>query len=93
MYSIGGWMIRPGSCSSGLRSRPCSTAGSRRANGLLVKMRNARKPTLTMPITASTRAITGAGSACENRATAPVHNASTSAHSSSEPSCAPHTAE
>ena len=29
----------------------------------------------------------------ENSATAPVHNASTSAHISSEPSCAPHTAE
>jgi hypothetical protein len=59
---------------------------------LEVKIRKARKPTLTMPITPSTRAITRAGRPRENSATAAVHSARTSAHSSSEPSCAPHTA-
>ena len=85
-------MIIPGSCSSGLRSRPSPAAGSRRSNGLLVKIRKARKPTATMPITPSTRATTGIGNDFENRATAAVHSARISAHSSSEPSCAPHTA-
>ena len=47
---------------------------------------------LTTPITPSTRAITSSGSAREKRATAPVHSARISTHSSSEPSCAPHTA-
>ena len=85
-------MIMPASCSSGLRSRPSATAGSRRANGLLVKIRKARKPKLMMPITPSTRAMTSSGRDFENHATAPVHVASTSTHNSSEPSCAPQTA-
>ena len=85
-------MIIPGSCSSGLRSRPSPGEGSRRMKGLEVKIRKARKPTATTPITPSTRAITTSGSPRENSATAPVQIASTSAHSSSEPSCEPHTA-
>ncbi len=86
-------MIRPGSCSSGFRSWPSAAAGSRRTKGLEVNSRKARKPTLISPITASTRATTSVGSWREQIATAAVHSASTSAHSSSEPSCAPHTAE
>ncbi len=86
-------MIRPGSCSSGFRSRPSTGAGSSRSNGLEVNSRKARKPTLIRPITASTRAITTGGKRRENPATAAVHSASTRVHSSSEPSCAPHTAE
>ncbi|MNN89828.1 hypothetical protein D3C81_2076980 [compost metagenome] len=93
MYSNGGWMISPGSCSNGLRSWPSAGDGSSRANGLEVNNRKARKPTLIMPITASTRATTGSGSWRENPLTAALHSASTSVHSSSEPSCAPHTAE
>ena len=50
------------------------------------------KPTLIQPITASTRASTGCGSDFENTATAAVHSARISTHSSSEPSCAPQTA-
>ena len=46
-----------------------------------------------MPITPSTRATTCSGSDFENNATAAVHSERISAHSSSEPSCAPHTAE
>ncbi len=33
MYSIGGWITMPGSCSSGFRSRPSGAAGNRRSNG------------------------------------------------------------
>lgn len=86
-------MIRPGSCSSGLRSAPSSGTGINRANGLEVNNRNARKPMLTSAITPSTRAITWAGNCRDQIATAPVHSASTSVHSSNEPSCAPQTAE
>ncbi len=48
---------------------------------------------LISAITPSTRAITCAGNCRDHTATAPVHSASTNVHSSSEPSCAPHTAE
>ncbi len=52
---------------------------------------NNRKPTLTMPMTLITRANTTCGTLRLNTVTAPVQIASTSAHSSSDPSCAPHT--
>ena len=38
-------MTMPGSCSSGLRSRPSAAAGSSRSNGLEVSSMNSRKPT------------------------------------------------
>ncbi|MNM77863.1 hypothetical protein D3C81_897360 [compost metagenome] len=93
MYSIGGWTIRPKSCNSGLRSRPLvGTCGSRRWNGLEVTIRKLRKPTLIMPITASTRASMTCGNCRENTDTAKVQPPRISAQSSSEPSWAPHTA-
>jgi hypothetical protein len=52
----------PMSCSSGFRSRPSGAAGISRSNGFEVKSMNDRKPTLIMPITAITRATSGAGS-------------------------------
>ena len=50
-------------------------------------------PYVTSSNAISAGACTGAGKCRENSATAPVHSASTSAHISSEPSCAPQTAE
>ncbi len=50
------------------------------------------KPALTKPSTPSTRLRNCVGSARLKAATASVQIASTSIHSSSEPSCAPHTA-
>ena len=91
-YCIGGWMIMPGSCSSGLRSWPSAAAGSRRMKGLEVKIRKATKPKPTMPSTPSTRATTGCGSRRENSATAAFQQARISVHSSSEPSWEPQTA-
>ncbi len=86
-------MIRPGSCSSGLRSLPSAgTCGSRRLKGLEVMIRNSRKPVLIMPITASTRASITSGNWRENTETAKVQPPRISAQSSSEPSWAPHTA-
>ena len=44
MYRIGGWIVRPKSCSSGLRSAPSLGAiGNARSNGLLVNSENAAK--------------------------------------------------
>ena len=56
-------------------------------------MMNNRNPQLTSPSTDSTRARITRGTLGVNIATAPVHSASTSDHSSSEPSCDPHTPE
>ena len=61
MYSIGGWITIPGSCSRGLRSRPSSAPGMRRSNGFDVSSMKRRKPTLTSPITPSTRATISSG--------------------------------
>jgi len=54
---------------------------------------NSRKPTLTMPSTETTRASMVALRLREKISTAPVHSESMVAHSSSDPSWAPHTAE
>ena len=87
-------MIRPGSCSNGLRSLPSAgVPGNKRAKGLEVSSRKDRKPTPTAPMTDSTRASTSSGNWLLNTATADVHRLSISAHSSSEPSWLPHTAE
>ena len=83
----------PGSCRSGLRSRPSNGAGSSRSNGFEVSRRKRWNPTLTNAITASTRARNISGSEVLNVATAKPQPASTIAHSSIEPSWAPHTAE
>ncbi len=56
-------------------------------------MMKTRKPTEIRPSTPSTRALNTCGRLAENSATARVHRARISSHSSSEPSCAPHTAE
>ncbi|MNO96069.1 hypothetical protein D3C76_877280 [compost metagenome] len=86
-------MIRPGSCSSGLRSLPSAgDCGSRRLNGLEVMIRNSRKPVLIMPITARTRDSITSGNWREKIDTAKVQPPRISAQSSSEPSWAPHTA-
>ena len=83
----------PGSWRRGLRSRPSSGAGSSLSNGFEVRSRKSWNPTLTSAITASTRARNASGSEVLNVATAKPQPASTVAHSSIEPSCAPHTAE
>ncbi|MNN63719.1 hypothetical protein D3C81_1791160 [compost metagenome] len=57
-----------------------------------VMIKKLRKPTLIMPITASTRASITCGSWREKTDTAKVQPPRISAHSSNEPSCAPHTA-
>ena len=84
-------MIIPGSCSSGLRSRPSGTAGSRRSNGFEVMRVKERKPTLTQPSTLKTRAMNASGSLLLKMVAATVHNDRVSAHSRSEPSWLPHT--
>jgi len=81
----------PGSCSSGLRSRPSGGIGNRRSNGLDVSSMNSRKPKLTIPITARMRATTGRGRLPENRVTASIQTASMKVQSSSEPSWPPQT--
>ena len=91
MYSIGGWIARPGSCSSGFSEAPSNGAGKRRSNGFEVISMNSRKPILTMPMTDSTRAMSTSGRCLLNSATAAVQTDSVSAHSSSEPSCDPQT--
>ncbi|MCY1451193.1 hypothetical protein D9M71_680480 [compost metagenome] len=57
-----------------------------------VMIRNDRKPTLIMPITASTRASITCGNCREKIDTAKVQPPRIIAQSSSEPSWAPHTA-
>jgi len=59
---------------------------------LEVNSMNDRKPIATSPITPSTRATTTSGSCRDHSATAAFQVDSISAHSSSEPSCAPQTA-
>ena len=54
---------------------------------------NSRKPTATSPMTPMTRAIITSGMLRLKSVTAPVQTDNVSAHSSSEPSCPPHTAE
>ena len=92
MYSIGGWKVMPGSCSTGFRSAPSPGIGNSRPNGSDVKMMKARKPTAISPITAITREANTSGSFWLNAASATVHILRIRIHSSSEPSCAPHTA-
>ena len=92
MYSMGGWITMPGSCSSGFRSRPSAAAGSRRSNGLEVNSMNSRKPTLIMAITESMRASISRGKCRLNTVTASIHTVSISTHSSSEPSWLPQVA-
>ena len=76
----------PGSCSSGLRSRPSTGPGNSRSNGLDANSMNARNPMLISDITPSTRALICNGKWPLNRLTATIHSESISTHSSSEPS-------
>ena len=76
----------------GLRSAPSAAAGSSRVNGLDVSSVKLEKPTPTRPSTPSTRARNAFGRLFENAATSSAQVARISIHSSSEPSCAPHTA-
>ena len=57
-----------------------------------VTIRNNRKPMLISPITPNTRASMSSGSCREKIDTAKVQPERMNAHSSSEPSRAPHTA-
>ena len=82
----------PGSCSSGLRSRPFIAGGMMRVNGFDVSSMKSRKPASIQLITPSTRARKGKGRRRPNPATAIIHSVSSSAQSSSEPSCPPQTA-
>ena len=67
-------------------------SGNRRSKGLEVTIKNNRKPTLIMPMIASTRASITSGSCREKIDTAKVQPPRISAQSNSDPSCAPHTA-
>ena len=86
MYSIGGWNTKPGSCNSGLRSRPSAGLGNKRSNGLEVSNTKAIKPMATKPSTPSTRATTTSGRERENVATATPQPDSISNQSNNEPS-------
>jgi hypothetical protein len=45
MYKRGGWIIKPKSCSKGLRSPPSSGAiGRMRSNGFEVKIKKSKNP-------------------------------------------------
>src|SRR5512144_958181 len=79
----------PGSCSSGLRSRPSAAGGNRRSKGSDVVSMKSRKPNEMRPCTPSTRATISSGRCLEKTETATVHQPSISTHSSSEPSCEP----
>ncbi|MCW0416647.1 hypothetical protein NB689_002401 [Xanthomonas sacchari] len=82
----------PGSCSTGLSSLPSRGIGDSRTNGLEVNRTKARKPLEISPSTPSTRAANASGKCLPLRASATVHRLRMAIHSSSEPSCAPHTA-
>ena len=92
MYSIGGWITMPGSCSKGFKSRPSMACGNNRSKGLDVNSMNRRKPILIRPITPSTRATIGSGKARLNTVTAIIQPDNINAQSSNEPSCEPQVA-
>jgi hypothetical protein len=83
---MGGWMIMPGSCSSGFRSRPSAGTGNRRSKGLEVISVKSRKPTVIRPITPRMRATISKGRCRLKSATESIQPLSIMAHSSSEPS-------
>src|SRR6266850_111238 len=91
MYSIGGCSTMPGSCRSGLRSRPSMAGGSWRSKGFDVNSMNARNPVLTTPITPSTRAVISSGRWPLKTLTAVIHTPSISVQRRSDPSWPPHT--
>ncbi len=64
-----------------------------RSKGFDVSSMNNKNPMLTRPMTPSTRATKASGRPRLNRVTASVQPPRIKLHSSSEPSCAPHTAE
>src|SRR5215467_8601840 len=82
----------PGSCNSGFRSRPSAAAGNKRSNGSEVVSMNRMNPTLTNPITPSTRATTSSGRVRLVSATETDHTESMNTQSSIDPSCDPHEA-
>ena len=88
---MGGWNARPGSWSSGLRSRPSSGGGNTRAKGLEVNSENDRKPTAIQAWTDSTRARKVGGRLRPKPATAAPKMARISTQSTMEPSWLPHT--
>ena len=92
MYSIGGWITMPASCSRGFRSWPSAGAGNTRSNGLEVNSVNIMKPQLTSPMTPSTRASMRWSSCREKTDTAIVQPERIRVHSRIEPSWLPHTA-
>ena len=89
IYSMGGWITIPGSCSNGFRSLPSKAAGRRRSNGLDVISMNRMNPTLIRPITPSTRATISSGRCRLNTLTATDQPESMKTHNRSDPSCEP----
>ena len=92
MYSMGGWMIMPQSCSKGFRSLPSAGPGNSRKNGLDVINSMDRKPTEIRPKTPSTRETISSGKVREKVATATVQTAKIIDQNNSEPSCDPQVA-
>ena len=93
MYNIGGCMINPMSCNSGLRSLPFSGGnGNVRSKGLDVSNINRPKPTAIIASTDSARALNTSGRDRLKIATAAPQVANTSAQSNNEPSWADQTA-
>src|SRR6187551_3965481 len=82
----------PGSCNSGFKSRPSKAAGISLSNGLEVNNINAKKPTLTKPITAISLILKVSGKLFANMVTAIVQIDKMATHNNMEPSCPPHTA-
>ena len=76
----------PGSCNSGLRSRPSKAAGIKRSKGFETINMNNKKPTLMSPITPKILARMSSGIRLENRLTATVQILKISAQSNNEPS-------
>ncbi len=82
----------PGSCSSGLRSRPCKGTGNSRRKGFDAASTKTMKASVSRPSTPNTRACWRNGQWRPRQATASVHSDCISTQSSSEPSCEPQAA-
>src|ERR1019366_1155811 len=89
IYSIGGWITKPGSCNNGFNSCPSAAAGNKRSNGFEVSSMNNMKPTAINPITPNTRATISSGRCLLNVATAAVQIDRMNTHNNKEPSWPP----
>jgi hypothetical protein len=86
MYNIGGWIIIPGSCKSGLRSDPLAAAGNILRNGFEVTRVNKIVPKLINPKTPKVLAKIGSVKFFEKKATALLHKANIKPQSRIDPS-------